>query len=63
MKKDSARAGYCGECRLPFEDGEEIFSWEGELVCAECFDALFSELGLHERAFLVGSEVKIYRRS
>ena len=63
LKRDSTRTVHCGECRLPFEEGEEMFSWEGELVCADCFDALFSELGRYERARLVGSEVKAYRRS
>jgi hypothetical protein len=45
-----------------FENGDEIFSWEGEYVCSDCFDALFSELDRYERAGLVGSRVINYRR-
>ena len=40
-----------------FENGDEIFSWEGEYVCSDCFDALFDELPRPERARLIGSEV------
>ena len=39
-------SAYCAQCRLMFENGEEMFSWEGEYICADCFDALFSELSL-----------------
>ncbi len=53
----------CGECRLPFENGDEMFSWENELVCADCFDALFSELDRYDRARLIGSRLKNYRCS
>lgn len=53
---------YCGQCRLGFEDGEEMFSWENEYVCADCFDALFSELDRCDRARLIGSRIENYRR-
>ena len=62
MKREYAPPAYCGECRLPFEAGEEMFSWEGEYVCADCFDALFSELDRYDRASLIGSRVINYRR-
>lgn len=52
---------YCGQCRLRFEDGEELFSWEGEFVCTDCFDALFSELDRYDRARLIGSRIINYR--
>lgn len=55
-------AAYCSQCRLMFEAGEEMFSWEGELVCADCFDALFSELDRYDRASLIGSRIINYRR-
>ena len=48
-------SAYCAQCRLMFENG-------GEYICAECFDALFSELDRYERAGLVGSRVINYRR-
>ena len=63
MNKEHNYASYCGQCRLSFEDGEEIFSWEGEYVCADCFDALFSELDRYDRARLVGSRITNYRHS
>ena len=52
----------CMECRVTFEIDEEMFSWENGWVCAECFDALFSELDRYERAQLIGSRVINYRR-
>lgn len=55
-------SAYCAQCRLMFENGEDMFSWEGEYVCSDCFDALFSELDRYERAGLVGSRVINYRR-
>ena len=54
-------AAYCGQCRLMFEDGEEMVSWEDELVCADCFDILFSELDRYDRARLIGSRIINYR--
>ena len=52
----------CSECGAVFNPWEEIFSWadggEGEYVCCDCFDALFDELTRHERAALIGSEIK-----
>lgn len=53
---------FCCECRVPFEDGEEMYSWEDGCVCGECFDALFNELDRYERAQLTGSRIKNYRR-
>ena len=38
-------SAYCAQCRLMFENGEEMFSWEGEYICADCFDrAVFGGL-------------------
>ena len=62
MNKEQYTAAFCGECRLPFVTDEEMFSWEGGYVCADCFDALFSELDRYERARLIGSRVINYRR-
>lgn len=50
------------ECRAEFEQDEEMFSWEGGWVCAECFEALFSELDRYERAQLMGCRIENYRR-
>ncbi len=62
MNKTNENTAYCGQCRLMFEDGEEMFLWEDGLVCADCFDALFSELDRYDRARLIGSRIKNYRR-
>ena len=62
MNNRNKYRAYCAQCRLMFENGDEIFSWDGEYVCSDCFDALFSELDRYERAGLVGSRVINYRR-
>ena len=49
-------SAYCAQCRLMFENGEEMFSWEGEYICADCFDALFSELDRYESCLLYTSD-------
>lgn len=61
LNKKQRCAACCGQCRLQFEDDEELFSWEGEYVCADCFDALFSELDRYDRARLIGSRIINYR--
>ena len=61
MNNINEYAAYCSQCRLMFEAGEEMFSWEGELVCADCFDALFSELDRYDRARLIGSRIINHR--
>ena len=52
----------CNECGELFEKGEEMFSWpmdKGDVfVCAGCFDGLLFSLTLHERAKMVGSEIR-----
>ena len=57
MNNRNKYRAYYAQCRLMFENGDEIFSWEGEYVCSDCFDALFDELTRPERAQLRGSEV------
>lgn len=52
----------CMECGVEFEQDEEMFSWESGWVCAECFEALFSELDRYERARLMGCRIMNYRR-
>lgn len=52
----------CAECGAVFSPWEEMYSWDKgmreEYVCEACFDALFDELSRHERAELIGSEVR-----
>ncbi len=59
---NALQRGRCMECRAEFEQDEEMFSWENGWVCAECFEALFSELDRHERARLIGCRIINYRR-
>lgn len=63
MTTDYCFDGFCRECRAPFYNGEEVFTWELGCVCADCFDALFDELNRRDRARLIGSRVIEYRRS
>ncbi len=50
----------CDECFVLLEGWERVYSWSelgGELyICADCFDALFLDMGREERASLIGSE-------
>jgi len=51
----------CYDCGAVFEPWEEMFTWpfgkERAFLCCDCFDSMFSELGLYEKAALIGSEV------
>ena len=52
----------CNECGEAFENDDEMYSWPlnmGDVfVCAGCFDALLFSLTLHERARMMGSEIR-----
>lgn len=52
----------CNECGEVFENDDEMYSWpEGSgdvFVCAGCFDGLLFSLTLHERAGMMGSEIR-----
>ena len=51
----------CEDCLAELMPWEECYSWqEGKkriIVCADCFEALFDELTLSEKARLAGSDV------
>ena len=57
----SGRRLRCAECGAQFEPWDEIYTWDAgrgtELICEDCFDALFGQLDRHERAGLIGARV------
>lgn len=49
----------CKDCGAVFQSGDEIYIWENDLLCGQCFDWRCRELSRRERAAAMDCGVEI----